>query len=372
MVKLAQKLQKGDPNLVIVDVRTPGEFNDTSQSKSLNIGRLKGAINLNIMDLQKNPDMIHQLDQYKDKEIYVVCSHSYRSRRVSNMLLNGGFQNVTNVQGGMTEWYRDYDELKSYQSVRELHGSYKNISPSEIYAALKNEKPLIIQIAMQKPWMGMDSTWNKFYSAYPVFKSGKSFSISDTAQILEYAKSAPGKKVVVWSHGSQGGSIASWLANKGVDNVYNLIGRTDALYDYLLNYHPETNTSQFFTAQNKINFVTPLSLCKTMQKQNYVFIDLRPDTSFSKTTNGTKLEYKYLKGAVNFPYSKTADDFIKAFPDKNKNYVFLTPDLISGLDLANELANAGYKINWLSGGNERWEWYTNNIVNFHCGDYLVK
>src|ERR1044072_8199881 len=80
--ELMKKKKQGDANMVIVDVRTRGEYHDTvSRGKQSNIGHIKGAINVTLQDLQQNPDAVKQLDQYKDKDIYLICSHSYRSRR---------------------------------------------------------------------------------------------------------------------------------------------------------------------------------------------------------------------------------------------------------------------------------------------------
>src|SRR5258705_4882218 len=98
--ELMKKKHNGDNNMVIVDVRSKGEYYDTvSRGKQSNIGRIKGAINIPVQELQQNPDAVKQLDAYKDKEIYLICSHSYRSRSASNALLRNGFTHVNNVQG---------------------------------------------------------------------------------------------------------------------------------------------------------------------------------------------------------------------------------------------------------------------------------
>src|SRR5690348_3168573 len=87
--ELMKKKQKGDPNMIIVDVRTRGEYHDTvSRGKQSNIGRIKGAINIPVQDFQqKTAETVKQLEAYKDKEIYLICSHSYRSRTASRVLL---------------------------------------------------------------------------------------------------------------------------------------------------------------------------------------------------------------------------------------------------------------------------------------------
>ncbi|HXP48514.1 MAG TPA: rhodanese-like domain-containing protein, partial [Bacteroidia bacterium] len=46
--KQACDLIQNTPNLVVLDVRSPGEYADTSRYTSSRIGRLKGAINVSI------------------------------------------------------------------------------------------------------------------------------------------------------------------------------------------------------------------------------------------------------------------------------------------------------------------------------------
>jgi rhodanese-related sulfurtransferase len=89
---------KGKKNVVLLDVRTPEEFNGTAPDK---FGRLAGAINIPILQLEKR---IVELNGYKNKEIMVYCSHSHRSPRASYLLMQNGFTKVTNMQLGMSEW----------------------------------------------------------------------------------------------------------------------------------------------------------------------------------------------------------------------------------------------------------------------------
>ena len=119
-----------------------------------------------------------------------------------------------------------------------------------------------------------------------------------------------------------------------------------------------------------IQYYTPLQFCKNTP-ENVQWVDIRHDTTFNKVTQGTKLNYKTLKGAVNFPFYKNADDFEKQFRDKKKLYMLLPEQGYAGVELANALIKKGYKIGWIIGGIERWEWYSNNIDEFKCADHLV-
>jgi len=108
---------------MLLDVRTPGEYHDSlTRGMHLNIGRIKEAVNMDLNLLRSNPEATKQLDRYREKDVYVICSHSYRSRVVSNRLLANGFSSVTNVRGGMSEWYRD-------AALGPVRMSYQNLVP---------------------------------------------------------------------------------------------------------------------------------------------------------------------------------------------------------------------------------------------------
>src|SRR5580704_17409066 len=61
------------PGLLLLDVRSPGEYADTSQFIGSRIGRLKGAINISIDSVTAH---YTDLLAYKNKPILVYCSHS--------------------------------------------------------------------------------------------------------------------------------------------------------------------------------------------------------------------------------------------------------------------------------------------------------
>ena len=105
--------------------------------------------------------------------------------------------------------------------------------------------------------------------------------------------------------------------------------------------------------------------------KNTKIIDLRHDTLFNKITKGTKYSYRHLKDAVNFFADKGTPEFEKQFPDKKTEYVFISENGTNGIEFADSLAKKGYKINWINGGFQEWEWYMNNVETFRCMDYLV-
>src|SRR6476646_10379669 len=109
---LCQTLQ-ANPGFLLLDVRSKGEFNDTSSYNNYNIGHLNHARNININELQSR---LSELSSYKDKPIFVYCSHSQRSRRASALLADSGFTHVFNINGGLTN-FRNNDFNASCENV---------------------------------------------------------------------------------------------------------------------------------------------------------------------------------------------------------------------------------------------------------------
>jgi len=86
-----------NPSVVLLDVRSAGEFNDSDFGNTY--GHFKNAININIDQLEQR---ISELEKYKNREILVYCSHSVRSPRAAMMLAEHGFKKVSNLAGGVS------------------------------------------------------------------------------------------------------------------------------------------------------------------------------------------------------------------------------------------------------------------------------
>lgn len=81
------KSMLNDQDKYFIDVRTPAEFNrrNIRQFKNIPLGS----------DLSKLP---------KDKKIVVICQSGMRSGQACKQLKKTGFENITNVRGGMNTW----------------------------------------------------------------------------------------------------------------------------------------------------------------------------------------------------------------------------------------------------------------------------
>ena len=88
-----------NPDVVIIDVRSPGEFEGTTTSVET-YGRFNKAINVNVNQLSNR---LQELSQYKGKEILVYCSQNHRSPRAAYYLNMQGFDNIKNMSGGLSK-----------------------------------------------------------------------------------------------------------------------------------------------------------------------------------------------------------------------------------------------------------------------------
>ncbi len=92
-VEEAQKLIASDTSIVVLDVRTPGEYHG-------NLGHIRNSILIPVQQLESR---MNELEQYKERKIVVVCRTDNRSGVARDMLTKQGFTAV-NILGGMVKW----------------------------------------------------------------------------------------------------------------------------------------------------------------------------------------------------------------------------------------------------------------------------
>ena len=87
-----QKMVKGNKGVLILDVRTVGEFRSGHIPKSKNI------------PVQELSSKVGTLDSYKDDEVIVYCASGARSTSAARVLSKNGFNNVYNLGGGVSSY----------------------------------------------------------------------------------------------------------------------------------------------------------------------------------------------------------------------------------------------------------------------------
>jgi rhodanese-related sulfurtransferase len=87
----ADKINSNE-NAVVIDVRTPMEYNE---------GHLYGSLLININDSSFTIE-IEKLD--KSKDYFIYCRSGNRSWHAGNYMLKRGFQSVAHLEPGIIGW----------------------------------------------------------------------------------------------------------------------------------------------------------------------------------------------------------------------------------------------------------------------------
>ena len=90
--QLQEKIIENE-EILLLDVRTRGEFEGP-------LGHLPGSLLIPVQELEQR---FIELNQYKEKEIVVICRSGNRSVSATKILISKGF-NAVNVIGGMKAW----------------------------------------------------------------------------------------------------------------------------------------------------------------------------------------------------------------------------------------------------------------------------
>ena len=90
--KQASAMIQKDSKLVVIDVRTPEEFND---------GHIKGAINIDI----RQSDAFSKIDKLNRNAKYLVhCRTNHRSGIAVEHMMQSGFKTVYQMMDGFSGW----------------------------------------------------------------------------------------------------------------------------------------------------------------------------------------------------------------------------------------------------------------------------
>ena len=93
--ELKEKMDSGETP-VMIDVREPYEY------EMSNIGALH-------IPLGTLPQKLGELEEYKNKEVVMICRSGARSANATNYLTQNGFPDVANLNGGMKAWAAEVD-----------------------------------------------------------------------------------------------------------------------------------------------------------------------------------------------------------------------------------------------------------------------
>lgn len=94
--ELKEKIDNNE-DFILLDVREPQEYQ---------FSRIKEKEAM-LVPLMRLPSVIFKLP--KDKPIYVLCRSGNRSLQATLWLIENGFENVKNVEGGILAWSQEID-----------------------------------------------------------------------------------------------------------------------------------------------------------------------------------------------------------------------------------------------------------------------
>lgn len=91
----ATELDKVNDQILLIDVRTPGEFAS---------GHIENSINIDYKS-DDFKDLIGELD--KNQEVYVYCKVGGRSGRSAKIMEDMGFEKIYDLDGGINAWEKE-------------------------------------------------------------------------------------------------------------------------------------------------------------------------------------------------------------------------------------------------------------------------
>ena len=98
----------GKPGFVLVDVRSPENFNGESPRKGVKGGHIPGAIN--VFDDEFDSMTQEQLDSMgltKEITVIVYCNSGKRSGAMAKKMAGMGYESIKNYDGGIIDWQKD-------------------------------------------------------------------------------------------------------------------------------------------------------------------------------------------------------------------------------------------------------------------------
>lgn len=89
-----------DPGAFLLDVRTKDEFA---------FAKIDGAVNIDVLEDDFTSRALSEVD--KSKSVYVYCHGGGRSADAAQILIDNGYQNVYNLEGGFQSWQAMHDSI---------------------------------------------------------------------------------------------------------------------------------------------------------------------------------------------------------------------------------------------------------------------
>ncbi|HEY0355880.1 MAG TPA: rhodanese-like domain-containing protein [Flavisolibacter sp.] len=349
---------------LLLDVRSPGEFADTSRNLNLNIGHLKNAINI---DTREIANRIQEISAYKDKPVFVYCSHSQRSRRVSKMLADSGFTKVYNINGGMTALLLE----QANDCLKEMMVSppgYKMISPADLCERLSSPGHYLIDVRPDSVWER--KTNNARWNALGYLKGTRHVSMQQLKKDMPAMDKA--RPVILTDiSGSLAPEAAAMFIENGFRNVSVLVEGIDRWLNVDRNQLP---CKDLYVPVVSYHIINSFDLDKMKQDKNMLVLDVRSQDEYLNRHKDAYRNIGHMKNAVHIPATELKGRIGEIASFRSMPVVLYafsgSPEAFSA---ANELVENGFRnVSVLTGGIFNIRWTAANVAGMkHLNGWIV-
>lgn len=209
---------------ILIDVRSAGEFADTSANRTLNLGHLRGALNFDVATLE---DHLAELAPYRDTTLVLYCSHSQRSRVAAKFLTEKGFH-VYTLNGGMSDLrVLPATRFPCRQELLQTNLPFGFVSPVDLRAVLAEPNVRLLDVRDDATYAGTGP--EERFTTYGHFREGLHIPLARLeaqAPTLDRGLSY----VVIDNNGEQAIAACTRLAALGFPHLRMLVNGMDAYY----------------------------------------------------------------------------------------------------------------------------------------------
>ncbi len=121
----AKKMIDSNQSIIILDVRDTEEYDS---------GHIEGALSIPFMDLGCDSCLQNMLDEHKNESIIVYCNSSVNSKQACEILVENGYIDLYNLEGGITAWIdagfsitNPFDETPLSPRIDEILGENRSV-----------------------------------------------------------------------------------------------------------------------------------------------------------------------------------------------------------------------------------------------------
>lgn len=353
---LCKALEK-NKGYLLLDVRSKGEHDDTSSSVALNLGHFKGSQNIPVQELGTR---WKELIGYKDKPVFIYCSHSQRSRRASKMLADSGFTKIYNINGGMTAFhYNSVLEKPCMSSMYETANNYSIISFNELCDKIHQAaKPFLLDVRTDSAFRHVSRDPKS--NAQGIIKGSVNIPLTDLDGRIPSLAPKNQEIIVVDQYGTDATKAAVLLKKNGYEHVSVLIEGVDRILSmdsrdiscksslYIAPVTYQTFNSSEFGRWTKTN-------------SDYLLVDVRTADEFTNKHKDSWRNIGHLDKAVNIPVDQLESRLSELNKDRDLVlYAFSGgPEAFRAAEILNK--NGYSHLHVLTGGIFNIRWASGNV-----------